>query len=86
MEHLSRFSDEFLQALRNLLPIVIVVVFQVLVFRSVPDEHLELVVGLLSMGVGVALFLYGLDLSNFPVGKNDDDDAADRVVLAGNVR
>ena len=45
MEHLSRFSDEFLQALRNLLPIVIVVVFQVLVFRSVPDDTVELVVG-----------------------------------------
>lgn len=71
MEHLSRFASEFLKALRNLLPIVIVVVlFQLLVFRSMPDDPLELVAGLLIVAVGIALFLYGLDLSIFPVGKN----------------
>lgn len=71
MEHLSRFKDEFLRALRNLLPIVaVVVVFQLLVFRSVPDDPLSLVAGLLIVAVGIALFLYGLDLSIFPVGKN----------------
>jgi hypothetical protein len=71
MEHLSRFAHEFLKALRNLLPIVIVVVvFQLLVFRSMPDDPLELVAGLLIVAVGIALFLYGLDLSIFPVGKN----------------
>ncbi|MDQ0079092.1 DUF1538 domain-containing protein [Arthrobacter oryzae] len=54
-----------------MLPIVIVVVvFQVLVFRSMPDDPLELVAGLLIVAVGIALFLYGLDLSIFPVGKN----------------
>jgi hypothetical protein len=71
MEHLSRFAREFLKALRNLLPIIVVVVlFQLLVFRSMPDNPLELVAGLLIVAVGIALFLYGLDLSIFPVGKN----------------
>ncbi|GAB3554651.1 DUF1538 domain-containing protein [Arthrobacter tumbae] len=71
MEHLSRFSGEFLKALKNLAPIVAVVaVFQLLVFRSVPDAPWELVAGLLIVAVGIALFLYGLDLSIFPVGKN----------------
>lgn len=71
MEHLSRFAGEFLKALRNLLPIVVVVlVFQLLVFRSMPDGPLELVAGLLVVAVGIALFLHGLDLSIFPVGKN----------------
>ena len=71
MEHLSRFAREFLKALRNLLPIVVVVVvFQLMVFRSMPDDPLELVVGLLIVAVGIALFLHGLDLSIFPVGKN----------------
>ena len=71
MEHLSRFAGEFLKALRNLLPIVVVVVlFQLLVFRSMPDGPLELVAGLIIVAVGIALFLYGLDLSIFPVGKN----------------
>jgi len=71
MEHLHRFASEFLKALRNLLPIVlVVVVFQLLVFRSIPDDPLGLVAGLLIVAVGIALFLYGLDLSIFPVGKN----------------
>ena len=71
MEHLSRFVNEFQKALRNLLPIVIVVVvFQLLVFRRMPDNPLELVAGLLIVGAGIALFLHGLDLSIFPVGKN----------------
>ncbi|HEX2247179.1 MAG TPA: DUF1538 domain-containing protein, partial [Arthrobacter sp.] len=40
------------------------------VFRGLPDDPLQLVVGLLIVGVGIALFLQGLDLSVFPVGKN----------------
>ncbi len=71
MEHLRRFGEEFLKALRNLVPIVaVVVVFQVLVFRSVPDAPLTLLFGVLVVAVGIALFLHGLDLSIFPVGKN----------------
>jgi Protein of unknown function (DUF1538) len=71
MEHLTHFSREFLKALRSLLPIVVVVVvFQLAVFREVPEQPLRLVAGLLVVGVGIALFLQGLDLSVFPVGKN----------------
>lgn len=71
MEHLRRFSGEFLKALKNLMPIVIVVVmFQLLVFKAMPDDPLTLVAGLLIVAVGIALFLHGLDLSIFPVGKN----------------
>lgn len=71
MEHLSHFVREFRKALRNLLPIVAVVVaFQLLVFRRMPEDPLQLVAGLLIVGVGVALFLQGLDLSVFPLGKN----------------
>ncbi|MFB0833438.1 DUF1538 domain-containing protein [Arthrobacter halodurans] len=71
MEHLQRFGHEFGTALKNLVPIVaVVVVFQLLVFRSVPERPLELVAGLLIVAVGISLFLYGLELSIFPVGKN----------------
>ncbi|MBB1053795.1 DUF1538 domain-containing protein [Dietzia sp. B44] len=71
MEHLRHFAQEFRKALRNLLPIVAVVVaFQLLVFRRMPEDPLQLVAGLLIVGVGIALFLQGLDLSVFPVGKN----------------
>ncbi|MET3859363.1 hypothetical protein ABIE38_000260 [Dietzia sp. 2505] len=71
MEHLRHFAQEFRKALRNLLPIVAVVVaFQLLVFRRMPEDPIQLVAGLLIVGVGIALFLQGLDLSVFPVGKN----------------
>ncbi|MCO1338513.1 hypothetical protein BJH93_06345 [Kocuria polaris] len=71
MEHLRHFAREFLKALRNLLPIVaVVVLFQLAVFRQMPQEPLQLAGGLLIVGVGIALFLQGLDLSVFPVGKN----------------
>lgn len=71
MEHLSRFAREFVKALRNLLPIVaVVVVFQLFVFRSMPDDPLEKAAGLLIVAAGISVFLHGLDLSVFPVGKN----------------
>ncbi|RNL57968.1 DUF1538 domain-containing protein [Arthrobacter oryzae] len=71
MEHLLRFAREFSKALKNLLPIVaVVVVFQAGIFRTVPDNPMDLLAGVLIVGVGIALFLHGLDLSVFPVGKN----------------
>lgn len=71
MEDLRQFTTSFLKALRNLLPIVAVVVaFQLLVFRRMPDDPLQLLGGLLIVGLGIALFLQGLELSVFPVGKN----------------
>ncbi|MFI7481491.1 DUF1538 domain-containing protein [Kocuria sp. M1R5S2] len=71
MEHVAHFLREFLRALKSLLPIVaVVVVFQLAVFRELPHQPLRLVAGLLIVGAGIALFLQGLDLSVFPVGKN----------------
>ena len=66
---------EFLQILqhsfRNLLPIVVVVAFfQLVIMRQVPDDVLSMVVGLLVVVLGVALFLQGLELGIFPIGKN----------------
>ncbi|WP_018864414.1 DUF1538 domain-containing protein [Thioalkalivibrio sp. ARh3] len=58
-------------AARNLAPIVIVVaVFQALVLRTVPDGLLSMVVGLTIVVFGVALFLQGLEMGIFPIGKN----------------
>lgn len=58
-------------ALASLVPIVaVVVVFQVLVIREVPDDLGSLVVGMLVVALGIAVFLQGLDLSVFPLGKS----------------
>ncbi|KAA0695368.1 DUF1538 domain-containing protein [Halopseudomonas laoshanensis] len=54
----------------NLLPIVLVVgIFQLLIIREVPDNLGTMLVGLGIVVFGVAVFLQGLDLGIFPVGK-----------------
>jgi hypothetical protein len=68
---LQQLSGQFLHALRNLLPIVLVVLFfQLAIFRSLPPDPLSLTIGLLIVAAGIALFLQGLELSIFPVGKS----------------
>ena len=69
------YADDLLARLRDaltsLVPIVAIVVgFQALVIREVPANLVSLVVGMLVVAVGIAVFLQGLDLSVFPVGKN----------------
>lgn len=68
---LQQFLHQFLHALKNLLPIVAVVLFfQLAIFQTLPPEPLNIIIGLLLVAIGIALFLLGLDLSIFPVGKN----------------
>jgi hypothetical protein len=58
-------------AFRNLLPIILVVgIFQFLIIRQVPEQWLPMGIGLLVVVLGVALFLQGLELGIFPIGKN----------------
>lgn len=55
---------------RNLAPIVIVVaLFQLLVFQRLSDGLAAMVIGLVIVVFGVALFLQGLELGIFPIGK-----------------
>jgi len=48
----------------------VVGVFQLLIIRQVPDGWLGMAIGLLVVVLGVALFLQGLELGIFPIGKN----------------
>lgn len=60
-----------LHASKNLLPIVVVVLFfQLMVLQTVPENPFELMLGLAIVALGIALFLQGLELSIFPVGKH----------------
>lgn len=71
MQFFKDFYHQLLHALRNLLPIVVVVaVFQALILQQMPDDFGMMVIGLLIVALGVALFLQGLELSIFPVGKS----------------
>ncbi|MBU1309451.1 MAG: DUF1538 domain-containing protein [Gammaproteobacteria bacterium] len=68
---LQQLLHQFIHALKNLLPIVAVVLFfQLAIFQTLPPEPLSIIIGLLIVAIGIALFLLGLELSIFPVGKN----------------
>lgn len=68
---LQPFLHQLLHALKNLLPIVLVVLlFQLAIFQTLPANPLSILIGLFVVAIGIALFLLGLELSIFPVGKN----------------
>ncbi len=70
MSQLKEFLRILQHACRNLLPIVVVVsFFQAAVLRQMPDGMGSIVFGILVVILGVALFLHGLELGIFPVGK-----------------
>ncbi len=71
MGQLSEFFRILQHSFRNLLPIIVVVAFfQLAVMRQMPDGLLSMAFGLLVVVFGVALFLQGLELGIFPIGKN----------------
>ncbi|MEC8898009.1 MAG: DUF1538 domain-containing protein, partial [Pseudomonadota bacterium] len=71
MFYVRAFNHSLLHALKNLLPIVIVVAFfQVAILQQVPENLFSMVAGLFVVAIGVALFLQGLELSIFPLGKS----------------
>ncbi|RUO33520.1 DUF1538 domain-containing protein [Aliidiomarina sanyensis] len=79
MTFLRDLGKALLHALNNLLPIVaVVLIFQFAVLRQIPDDGLSMVIGLGIVAIGVALFLQGLELSIFPVGKSLSNQFAKR--------
>jgi len=71
VSHFGGFLSLLGHAARNLVPIIVVVgVFQFLIIRQVPEDSLSMAIGLGIVVVGVGLFLQGLELGIFPIGKN----------------
>jgi hypothetical protein len=71
VNQLREFVGLLNHAFRNLLPIILVVaVFQLAIIQQLPSTWLSMTAGLLVVVLGVALFLHGLELGIFPIGKN----------------
>ncbi|MCG5500595.1 DUF1538 domain-containing protein [Ectothiorhodospira lacustris] len=71
MNQLKEFYRLLTHSFRNLLPIILVVgFFQFAVMQQVPEGLGSMIMGLLIVVVGVALFLQGLEMGIFPIGKN----------------
>jgi len=67
------------ESFRDLLPIVLVILFfQLAIIQSVPEGWLATTIGLSIVGVGLAVFLLGLEVAIFPVGESLASDFAHR--------
>ena len=65
------------ESFRDLLPIVIVIlIFQLGILQTVPDNWAPTVAGLIIVGFGLAVFLQGLEIGIFPVGEKLASDFA----------
>ncbi|WP_018955137.1 DUF1538 domain-containing protein [Thioalkalivibrio sulfidiphilus] len=83
MDQLREFLGILKHSFRNLLPIIVVVAFfQFVIMRQVPDDLLPITFGLLVVVLGVALFLQGLEMGIFPIGKNLSNDFAKKGSLS----
>ncbi len=58
------------ESFRDLMPIILVIMFfQLIVIQTVPENWMGTAIGLSIVGVGLAIFLLGLEVGIFPVGE-----------------
>ena len=77
MLSISTFLQLLKESFRDLLPIVLVIMFfQLAIIQSVPPNWLSTTIGLAIVGVGLAVFLLGLEVGVFPVGEGLASDFA----------
>lgn len=70
MLSIASFLQLLKESFRDLLPIILVIMFfQLAIIQSVPDNWLSTAIGLGIVGVGLAIFLLGLEVGIFPVGE-----------------
>jgi len=77
MLSISSFLQLLKESFRDLLPIMLVITFfQLAVIQSVPQNWLSTTIGLAIVGLGLAVFLLGLEVGIFPVGEGLASDFA----------
>jgi len=82
--NLIQFATTLLVTLRDVLPILILIVgFQLLVLRQPIPRLSRVVVGVVYVIVGLALFLVGLDMALFPLGQTMAAQLSDPQFLTG---
>ena len=70
MLNLTSFLKLLKESFRDLLPFILVILFfQLAIIQTVPDNWLSTTIGLTIVGVGLAVFLLGLEVGIFPVGE-----------------
>ncbi len=70
-KNIKIFLQDLKNSFKDLLPIIVVVAFfQIFIIQSMPENLTSIVLGLTIVGVGLALFIRGLELGIFPIGEN----------------
>ena len=70
MLNIASFLKLLKESFRDLLPIILVIMFfQLAIIQVIPDNWLSTTIGLAIVGVGLAVFLLGLEVGIFPVGE-----------------
>jgi len=58
------------ESFRDLIPIIVVILFfQLAIIQTIPDDWMRTTIGLGIVGIGLAIFLQGLEIGIFPVGE-----------------
>jgi nitrogen regulatory protein PII len=74
---IASFIKLLKESFRDLLPIILVVLFfQLAIIQVIPDNWLSVAIGLSIVGLGLAVFLLGLEVGVFPVGEGLASDFA----------
>lgn len=77
MLNLASFLMLLKESFRDLMPIILVIVFfQLAIIQTIPENWLSTTIGLAIVGVGLAIFLLGLEVGIFPVGEGLASDFA----------
>ena len=77
MLSIASFLKLLKESFRDLLPIILVIVFfQLAIIQTIPDNWLSTSIGLTIVGFGLAVFLLGLEVGIFPVGEGLASDFA----------
>ena len=71
MKNLSLIFALLGNSFKDLLPIILVIAFfQIFILQQVPDDLGSILVGLLIVAIGLAIFIQGLEIGIFPIGEN----------------
>ena len=77
MLNLTSFLKLLKESFRDLMPIILVIMFfQLAIIQTIPDNWMSTSIGLAIVGVGLAVFLLGLEVGIFPVGEGLASDFA----------
>ena len=83
MTQFNFFLKLLKESFRDLIPIVVVILFfQLAIIQAVPEGWISTAIGLCIVGVGLAIFLQGLEIGIFPVGEGLARDFAKHGTMA----